>query len=533
MKEKRPVKHPKAKARQTQDSVPKKNERSKAVKPKSSDGQKKWVKDKNSTSNDGQSTRKSAIKNTDKNNAKRIEKNADRSKVNNAETSADQGVQKRSKAYSERTNERKRYKDKGSRSDQGKRREQGAARISRPVTMVKAIKVTQTYADYVVTPPCPIFETCGGCQLQMFNDEGQLKYKYSQLIDLLGKFGKVEPIEGMREPFHYRHKTHATFSYSKGRPRRIIAGIFEEHSHRVVETENCLIQDERANNIIQSILALMPSFKMIPYDEDAEKGFLRHALIRTAFAHDGVMVVLVGGSPIFPAKRRFTEALIKKHPEIKTVIFNINSRKTSMVLGNREEVLYGSGYLEDSLCGMTFRISPKAFYQVNPEQTEKLYREAIKMAGLTGGERVLDAYAGIGTIGMVASTGAKEVISVELNKDAVRDAIRSARDNDVKNIYFHQADATEFIEQMAATGEKADIVFLDPPRSGSTPAFIKAVAKMKTDRVVYVSCNPETLARDLALFKSEGYKIVRIKPFDMFPWTGHVETVVRLQRQNP
>jgi 23S rRNA (uracil1939-C5)-methyltransferase len=395
-----------------------------------------------------------------------------------------------------------------------------------PVTFVKKIKVTQSYAGYMVTPPCPIFETCGGCQLQMFNDEGQLKYKYSNLIDLLGKYGKVEPIEGMQKPYHYRHKIHATFAYEKGRN---IAGIYEEHTHRVVEIENCLIQDERANRIIQSILTLMPSFKMMPYD-DSGRGFLRHALIRTAYAHEGVMVVLVGGSPIFPAKRRFTEALVKKHPEIKTVLFNINPRKTSMVLGSREEVLYGTGYLEDSLCDMTFRISPKAFYQVNPEQTEKLYREAVKMAALTGKERVLDAYAGIGTIGMVASTRAKEVISVELNKDAVRDAIKSARDNGVKNIYFHQADATEFIEHMAEAGEYADVVFLDPPRSGSTPAFIKAVAKLKTDRVVYVSCSPETLARDLAQFQSLGYKVVRIKPFDMFPWTTHVEVIVLLQR---
>ena len=399
------------------------------------------------------------------------------------------------------------------------------------VSMIKKVKVTQTYLPYVVMPPCPIFDKCGGCQLQMFNYEGHLKYKYSNLIDLLGSFGKVENIEPMAEPYYYRHKTHASFSYSMDRQKRIVAGIYEENTHKVVETENCLIQDQRANEIIKSVKTLMPKFRMLAYDEDQKTGFLRHLLIRTAYASKEVMVVIVGGTPIFPQKKNFTKALMASHPEITTVVFNINPSKTSMILGQREEILAGKGYLEDTLCGYKFKISPKAFYQVNPEQTEKLYNKAIEFAELTGNERVLDAYSGIGTIGMVASSKAKEVVSVEYNKDAVKDAIRSARENKVENIYFYQADATEFITSVAAEGAKFDVIFMDPPRHGSTPEFIKAIGKLKPKRIVYVSCGPEALKRDLELLVKQGYKVDKIKPFDMFPWTDHVETVCLLTRK--
>jgi len=275
----------------------------------------------------------------------------------------------------------------------------------------------------------------------------------------------------------------------------------------------------------------MPSFKMKPYDEDRGFGFLRHVLIRTAHAHEGVMLVLVGASPIFPAKKKFVKAILDKHPEIETVVFNINASNTSMVLGRREETLYGKGFIEDSLCGMSFRISPKSFYQVNTIQTEKLYEKAIELAGLTGKEEVLDAYSGIGTIGMIASKYAKAVRGVELNKDAVVDAIKSARHHKIENIYFHQADATEFLINLAEENEKIDVVFMDPPRSGSTPEFISAIGRLKPKKVIYISCSPETLARDLKSFVKQGYKVETIKPYDMFPWTTHVETVCLLTRK--
>lgn len=255
--------------------------------------------------------------------------------------------------------------------------------------------------------------------------------------------------------------------------------------------------------------------------------------MRRGFATGQVMVVLVTASPVFPSKNNFVKALRQKHPEITTIIQNLNDRETSMVLGDREKVLYGKGYIEDVLCGCTFRISSKSFYQVNPVQTEKLYAKAVEAAGLTGKEFVVDAYCGIGTIGIIASRKAGRVIGVELNQDAVRDAVENAKRNRIKNIRFYHNDAGVFMEEMASSGEHVDVVFLDPPRSGSTEAFIQSVAVMGPDRVVYVSCNPETLARDLKVFEKVGYRAEEVWAVDLFPHTGHVETIVILSHKKP
>lgn len=240
------------------------------------------------------------------------------------------------------------------------------------------------------------------------------------------------------------------------------------------------------------------------------------------------MVVLVTASPVFPSKNNFVKALREKHPEITTIIQNINGRSTSMVLGEKEHVLFGKGYIEDVLCGHRFRISSKSFYQVNPVQTEKLYNKAMELAALTGSETVLDAYCGIGTIGITASGRAKRVIGVELNKDAVRDAVQNAKRNEIKNIEFYCNDAGRFMSRMAAQGEKLDVVFMDPPRSGSTEEFIHSVAEAGPRKVVYISCGPETLARDLKIFARNGYRAREAWGVDLFPWTGHVETVIMM-----
>ena len=224
------------------------------------------------------------------------------------------------------------------------------------------------------------------------------------------------------------------------------------------------------------------------------------------------------------------KALRKLHPEITTVVLNVNDRKTSMVLGERNLVLYGKGYIEDQLCGYTFRISPSSFYQVNPVQTEILYQKAIEMAQLTGKERVIDAYCGIGAIGIIASKHVKEVISVELNKDAVKDAITNSKINGIKNVRFYQGDAGKFMVNMAERKESVDVVFMDPPRAGSDEAFLSSIVRLKPKKVVYISCNPETLARDLKYMEKNGYKAVKAVPVDMFSWTGHVETVCLLSR---
>ena len=378
---------------------------------------------------------------------------------------------------------------------------------------------------------CPHFKTCGGCQYLDMPYEKQLEHKKKEVSDLLRPFCRVEEIIGMDDPFHYRNKVHAVMA--RDRKGRIISGVYKEGTHTVLPVETCLIENKKADEIIGTIRELLPSFKMKVFDEDTGYGFLRHVLVRTAHATGEIMVVLITASPVFPSKNNFVKALRKVHPEITTVVQNVNGRDTSMVLGEKEHVLYGPGFIVDVLCGKKFRISSKSFYQINPVQTEKLYNLAIEAAGLTGKETVVDAYCGIGTIGIVAAAAAKEVIGVELNRDAVRDAVTNAKVNGEKNIRFYNNDAGKFMVQMASQNAHADVVFMDPPRSGSTEEFMDAVAILNPDRVVYVSCNPETLARDLAYFKKKGYKAERGWAVDQFPMTGHVETVVLLSQQKP
>ena len=377
---------------------------------------------------------------------------------------------------------------------------------------------------------CPHFKTCGGCQYLDMPYEKQLGHKKKEVSDLLRPFCRVEEIIGMDDPFHYRNKVHAVMA--RDRKGRIISGVYKEGTHTVLPVETCLIENKKADEIIGTIRELLPSFKMKVFDEDTGYGFLRHVLVRTAHATGEIMVVLITASPVFPSKNNFVKALRKVHPEITTVVQNVNGRDTSMVLGEKEHVLYGPGFIVDVLCGKKFRISSKSFYQINPVQTEKLYNLAIEAAGLTGKETVVDAYCGIGTIGIVAASAAKEVIGVELNKDAVRDAVTNAKANGEKNIRFYNNDAGKFMVQMASQNAHADVVFMDPPRSGSTEEFMDAVAILNPDRVVYVSCNPETLARDLAYFKKKGYRTEKAWAVDQFPATSHVETVVGLHRKD-
>ncbi len=376
---------------------------------------------------------------------------------------------------------------------------------------------------------CIYAKKCGACQYQGVLYEEQLKEKQKKIQSLLKKFGKAEPIIGMQDPYFYRNKVHATFKRLK--TGEIISGIYEEGTHRVVAIQNCQIEDPRAGEVVQTIGKLAKSFKIKIYNEDSGFGTLRHVLIRTGKKTGEMLVVLVVADAVFPSKNNFVKALRTEHPYITSIVLNINDKSTSMVLGERNITLYGNGYIEDELCGCRFRISPSSFYQVNPVQTEILYNKAIELAKLTGKERVVDAYCGIGTIGMIAASKAKEVISVELNKDAVRDAIGNAKRNQVKNIRFYQADAGKFLVSMAEAGEKADVVFLDPPRSGSDEAFLGSVLTMAPKKIVYVSCNPETLARDLEFLTQKDYEVKQICPVDMFPFTSHIETVVLLKRR--
>lgn len=378
-------------------------------------------------------------------------------------------------------------------------------------------------------PRCPLFHKCGGCQLQNMTYEEQLRYKQGKINALLGRFCRVQPIIGMEHPYHYRNKVQAAFALT--RQREVISGVYQSGSHRIVKVDSCQIEDEIADRIVVDIRRMLPDFQILPYQEDSRRGLLRHVLIRRGFQSGQVMVVLITSNPVFPIKKKFVSALLQKHPEISTVVLNINPYKTSLLLGEREEVLYGNGYIEDTLCGSVFRISPKSFYQINPTQTERLYSIAIESAELTGKETVLDAYCGIGTIGIIAAKTAGEVMGIELNGDAVKDARVNAKRNGLKNIGFIKADAGKYMVDLANEGHAVDVVFMDPPRAGSDEPFLQSVIALSPKKVVYISCNPETQTRDLQRLVKGGYRVTKIQPVDMFPHTKHIECVCVLVRK--
>ena len=401
---------------------------------------------------------------------------------------------------------------------------------------------------------CPHSGRCGGCTLQGVPYSEQLSRKEENVRRLLRDICPVRPAAGMENPLNYRNKVHAVFSRRKD--GRIVSGIYEQGTHRVIPVDSCMIEDRQADEIIGTIRRLAASFRIPVYDEDRQTGFLRHVLIRTGHATGQILVVLVGASPVFPSGRNFVRALTEAHPGITSVVLNVNDRKTSMVLGRRDITLYGRGWIEDILCGLWFRISPQSFYQVNSLQTEKLYRKAAELAGLIRPEnrpaktetrpgqnpgarirrnhqlQILDAYCGIGTIGIYAAAAcpSAQVTGVELNRAAVRDAIANAKRNHIENVRFAAEDAEKWMVRRAAAGEPCDILFMDPPRTGSTETFIRAAARLAPERIVYISCNPETLARDLRGFRRFGYTAGEAWPYDLFPFTGHVETVVMLEK---
>ena len=375
-------------------------------------------------------------------------------------------------------------------------------------------------------------KNCGGCPMLATEYAAQLKKKEADVRALLGKYGPVAPIRGMETPYHYRNKVISTFAPAAG--GKLTSGIYAARTHKVLPVESCLLQDEVLDKVMLAVRAAANACRYQPFNEDKGTGLLRHCLLRRGVATGQVMVVLVTAQPVLPGAKNFVKALLaeaeKRGIPVTTVVQNYNPRRTSVVLGEDEKVLYGKGFILDTLCGKTYALSPRSFYQVNPVQTAVLYGLAVDAAHLTGKEVVLDAYCGIGTIGLTASDKARQVVGVEVNRDAVRDAIGNAKHNSVKNARFFAADATAWIREAADASQKADVVFMDPPREGSTPAFLESVARMAPKRVVYVSCNPVTLARDLELLTRKGYKVESSTPVDMFPHSEHIETVCALSK---
>ena len=369
---------------------------------------------------------------------------------------------------------------------------------------------------------------CGGCPLLTLPYPEQVAKKQARVSTLLGHYAPVEPLRAMQEPWHYRNKAIATFAMQRG---KLVLGLYAEGSHRVLPGCQCLLQSEVLNRTLSAVLDAARACRWVAYDEDRGTGLVRHAVLRTS-REGKVLVTLVTARPELPGSRNFCTALRKAAPWVVGIVQNINPTQTSAVLGNREKTLFGRDFVTDTLCGLQFAISSRSFYQVNLVQTEVLYRTALELAALTGKETVIDAYCGIGTIGLCAAARAGRVIGVERNPAAARDAAANARRNRIANAEFVCADATEWMMQQADK-LRPDVIFLDPPRAGSTPECIAAVAKMNPRRIVYVSCDPETLARDIVLFGRNGYRARRCLPVDLFPHTKHVETVVQLVRKKP
>ena len=368
---------------------------------------------------------------------------------------------------------------------------------------------------------------CGGCPLLALPYREQLAKKQARLQELLGGFAPVKAVQGMAEPLHYRNKAIASFATQRG---KLVCGLYAEGTHRVLPGADCLLQEEILNKTLAAVLDAARACRWTAYDEDRGTGLLRHTVLRSS--GDGkVLVTLVTPSPDLPGSKNFCTALRKKAPWVVSIVQNINPTRSSAVLGSREKTLYGPGFVLDTLCGTQFAISSRSFYQVNRTQTEVLYKKALELAKLTGRETVIDAYCGIGTIGLCAAPLAKQVIGVERNPAAVKDAAANARRNKIANARFVCADATEWMAAAAGEGLHPDVVFLDPPRAGSTPECIAAVNKMKPRRIVYVSCDPETLARDVAAFTRLGWRAAKFCPVDLFPQTKHVETVVLLSHK--
>lgn len=378
---------------------------------------------------------------------------------------------------------------------------------------------------------CSHDKHCGGCDYSGLPYEEQLALKQKNMNALFKGIVTPEPILGAKHPLYYRNKVHGVlFSDGKG---NVYSGVYEAGTHRLEAVNDCRIENRKASEIIRDTVKVLKSFRFPIYYEKTDRGLLKHILVRVAEETGEIMLILVARSPILPSKNNFVKAIRAIHPEITTIVLNVNEKDTTMVLGGRDIPLYGPGFIIDKLMGIRYRLSPRSFYQINHEQTAVLYEKAYEYAGLTGKETVIDAYCGIGTIGMGIASGAARVIGVELNQDAVKDAVRTAEHNKITNIEFYNADAGDFLTGMAEAGQKADVVFLDPPRSGSTEKFLDAVIALAPERIVYISCGPDTQKRDIEyLMKKSPYRVKKLCPVDLFPLTKHVETVVLITRKD-
>ena len=376
---------------------------------------------------------------------------------------------------------------------------------------------------------CPVAKNCGGCSYAGKTYFEQAVAKNKRVERLISPFCEVLPIYYSDNPVYYRNKVHSAFK--RLRNGRVIVGPYEPSSHRIVEVESCLIENKTASSIIRDCAAIAEKFKVEIYDETIGTGELRRVLVRTADATGEVMVVLVIGSAYFKKKKVFTDELLKLHPEITTLLININTRRDSMILGSDAvKKVKGKGYITDIILGKKFRVSADSFMQSNHRQAEILYSEAIRLAEFNGTENCIDAYCGTGSTTLSFAGFVGTVTGVEIKESAYKDALVNTQINNIENAVFVNADATEYMDKLAKSETKIDCVILDPTRAGTTVKFIKACGRLAPPKIVYISCCPETLARDLKRFQTQGYEAQIAEPVDMFPWTDKVETIVIMSR---
>ena len=409
--------------------------------------------------------------------------------------------------------------------------------------LAKIIKVNKNYAiarieDWILKSPertepfCPVYKRCGGCSLQHMSYDMQLKFKHRVVTDNLERIGgfwgiNVNPVIGMENPMNYRNKAQYPVGMGEKGP---VAGFYARHSHVIIDSETCGIQHPASETVKNKVMELVRKLNIPVYNEATGEGLLRHVITRVSFSTGDVMVILVVTDEKVPGLRKIIKEISGEIPNVKSIVLNINKRRDNVILGDTVKTVYGSDTITDRLGHLTFHISPLSFFQVNPVQTFVLYSKAVEFAGLTGNETVFDLYCGTGTISLFLSERAKEVIGVEVVREAVEAANNNARINGIANVRFFCGEAEEVVPKLYEEGIKADIVVVDPPRKGCDEKLLETMVKMQPKRIVYVSCNPSTLARDLKFLAASGYRIEEVQPVDMFPWTEHVECVTLMSR---
>lgn len=418
------------------------------------------------------------------------------------------------------------------------------------IVRVKVIKAKKNYgygrlmeilkpSKNRVEPVCPVARQCGGCQIQHLSYEAQLSYKENKIKNCLVRLGKfpqeqidsiMESIMGMDEPYHYRNK--AQFPVGRSKEGEIVTGFYASRTHSIIPATGCAIQDKRNEQILETIIGTMKKYNIEPYDETSHKGLVRHILTRVGYHTGEIMVCLVLNGTNLPHQDVFIERLTAIEG-MKSISINVNKEKTNVILGTKVKTLWGEDYIVDSIGDIKYQISPLSFYQVNPVQTQKLYQTALDYAGLTGGEIVWDLYCGIGTISLFLAQKAKMVYGVEIVPEAIADANRNKAFNHIENVEFFVGASEEVLPQKykESNGEmSADVIVVDPPRKGCDAALLQTVMDMAPERVVYVSCDPATLARDLRILCDGGYELAKVRGCDMFGHSGHVETVCLLTK---